>query len=209
MSQTPIIALEQEVEYLQEHVNIVTSQIFRSEQLDILQLSLINLMDMVKDQEIDLVLSQAGKSSLQKKLFIEKIVSSVRSRELRTLLETAVKQNHLEFFQERYLGSFLHKLRTWAEQFKVVKLELAIDFDDSDLRKMAMLLTEKIGCPVVLDIKVDKNLIGGTIVQFGSFISDYSLKTQLDLVKTNWKKAVLDNQPTSPKPPVNQSTPKG
>ena len=186
------ITLDQEVGYLQEHVNLITSQIYKAEQLDLLQLSLINLLDMVKDEEIDLILSQPNKSLAQKKLFLEKIIATVHSKELYQLLETALKQNHMEFFQGKYLGALLRQLRAWDEQFKVIKLAVALDFEDSDLRVMAALLSQKVQHPVALEIKVDKSLIGGAVIQYGSFISDYSIKTQLDMVRSSWKKAVLD-----------------
>lgn len=165
----------------------LTKNFFRAEQLDLLHLSLINLLDMVKDGEVDLLLDQEGKSMKQKRLFIDKLIAGVRSEELAEFL----RAQSVDFFREKDFGAFLEAMRKEAETFDIVRLTLAIEFKENDLKEMSQLLGEKIGRPVVLSIKVDRNLYGGAIVQHGSYQSDYTVHTQLDLFRSRWHRAVV------------------
>lgn len=165
----------------------LTKSFFRAEQLDLLHLSLINLLDMVKDGEVDLVLDQDSKSEQQKRLFIDKLIEGVRSQELAAFL----KAQPLDFFREKDFGTFLEAMRKEADTFDIVRLTLAIEFKEPALREMAAVLSEKIGKPVVLSIKVDRTLYGGAIVQHGSYQSDFSLHTQLDIFRSRWHRAVV------------------
>ena len=168
--------------------------IYLSEQLDLLHLAVINLLDMVTDQEIDLVLEQENKDDRQKKLFIEKLLQSIRCLPLQKLFQDHLEKNDLHFFQERNFGPFLNALHHAANQCTVVKLTVAIEFKEKDVRDLAVLLSKKIGQQVVLNLKVDKSMIGGAIVQHGSYLNDYSLKTQLDMYRSRWHHAVAENQ---------------
>ncbi|CAN5129830.1 hypothetical protein BH11PAT4_BH11PAT4_1190 [soil metagenome] len=163
------------------------SGFYKAEQLDLLYLSLISLTDMVKDGEVDLVLDQDKKSAKQKQLFIEKLVSGVQSPELKTFL----KKQPVDFFYERDLGPYLQQLKKEADQFEIVRLTVAAIFKEADLQEMANLLSEKLGKPAVLSIKVNRTLFGGAIVQHGSYQSDFSIHTQLDIFRSRWHKAVV------------------
>lgn len=168
---------------------LVTS-LYRAEQLDLLHLSLISLLDMVRDQEINLVLEQSSKSDQHKKLFLEKLIAGVKSKELAAALTTELKAGNLSFFEEKPFGDFLKAMQDIAHTCVIIRLTVAIAFKEKDIKEMATLMSEKIGAQVVLSCKVDGSLIGGVIIQHGSYVSDYSLKSQLDLFRSHWHKAV-------------------
>jgi F0F1-type ATP synthase delta subunit len=172
---------------MSSELSVLTAAFTKAEQLDLLYLSLINLMDMVKDGEVDLVLDQEGKSTKQKQLFLDKMVAGVQSVELATHL----KSQPMDFFYEKNLGPFLQQLKREADQFEIVRLTVAVVFKEKDLKEMATFLSEKLGKPTVLSIKLDKNLFGGVIVQHGSFQSDFSVHTQLDIFRSRWHRAVV------------------
>lgn len=176
----------------------ILEKIYRAEQVDFLHLSLINLLDMVKDGEIDLMLEQPKKTFKQKAAFIDKVIEGIESRELRAALleifqlELEDPAHELAFFREKYLGALLRTLQQEAEHFIIVKLVVAVDFKEKDLREMVDLLEGKIERQVALELRVDPDLIGGAIIQFGTYISDYSLKTRLDLFRSHWHRAVVE-----------------
>ena len=167
---------------------------YKAEQLDLLHLSLINLIDMVRDGEIDLVLDQDNKTLTQKKLFIEKLINDITSPELKKLLTDRLKNEGVEIFSEKNIGPFLHAIQRTANGCTVVKLTVATTFKEKDLQEMAAILSERIGKQVMLSIKVDTSLIGGVIMQHGSYLSDYTVKTQLDLYRSRWHKAVAEKK---------------
>ncbi len=173
-------------------VSALLAKLYRAEQLDALHLSIINLLDMVMDEEISLVLEQKGKTDTEKFSFLQKVVDSVHSPELHGLLEDAVHRKDLRFFDEKELGDLLRYLQKQAQQFVIVKLTVAVHFKEHDVWEFAALLSKKIDRPVVVSVKVEKDLIGGAIIQFGSYLSDFSIKTQLDIFRENWHKAVVE-----------------
>lgn len=170
----------------------VLGGLYLAEQLDHLHLSIINLLDMVRDEEIALVLDQEEKTLKEKRAFIGKVVQSVRSPELRGVLEDALKRNDLSFFQEKELGSILTSLQSEASKIAVVRVTVAVSFEADDVREMAELLSHKVGKQAVVSLKVDYSLIGGAIIQQGNYLSDYSVKSQLDLFRSRWHRAVTD-----------------
>lgn len=175
-----------------EQAHALVREIYRSEQLDLLHLAVINLLDMVKDEEIDLVLDQDNKSLQQKKLFLQKLTTSLNTPILQKEFERRIKAEDWEFFREKELGPFLQSIQHAANNCSVVKLTLALEFKESDVKEMSALLSERLGKQAVLSIKVDATLLGGAIVQQGSFQNDYTLKTQLDLYRSKWHKAVIE-----------------
>lgn len=178
-------------------------QIYLASQLDVLHLSLINVIDMVKDGEIDLLLDQAGKSPKQKALFLQKIVDGVESTELRqalqetlneqagTAMQSAVEDS-FSFFREHALADLLHRLQSNAESITIVRLQVATEFKPDDLREMATLLSKKINQQVALLPTVEHSLIGGAIVQFGTYLSDYSVRARLEQFRAHWHRAVIE-----------------
>jgi F-type H+-transporting ATPase subunit delta len=177
----------------EEITTSLLDKIYRAEQIDMLHLSLINLLDMVKDGEIDLVLDQNGKTFKQKAAFIDKIIEAVESKELKDGLleifniELEDTNQEMNYFREKYLGTLLRNLQEKAEKFTVVRLTLAKEFKDTDLREMVLILEKKIEKRVALEITVDSSLIGGAVIQFGTYISDYSLKSRLDQFRAHWR----------------------
>jgi F-type H+-transporting ATPase subunit delta len=176
-----------------EQAQVLVQEIYRSEQLDILHLAIINLLDMVRDGEIDLVLEQSNKSTEQKELFIKKLVESLKAEGLQKELRKHLAEHDLTFFREKELGPFLQDVQNKANECIVVKVTVAIEFKEKDVKEMAASLSARLGKQVVLSIQVNPTLIGGAIVQHGSFLNDYSLKTQLDLYRSRWQRAVTES----------------
>src|ERR1044072_178401 len=178
-------------------------KLYLAEQVDLLTLSLINLQDMIKDGEIDLVLQQAKKSVKQKAFFIQKIIEAVESPELRQMLEAELNrdlqntvkdsgnEHSFDYFREKNLEDVLHSLQGEAEKVGIVRLTVAIEFKEKDLREMAAFLTERLERKTALHVTVDKSLIGGVVVQSGNYISDYTVKTRLDQYRAQWHEAVV------------------
>jgi|GEM_PF-6856996 len=177
-----------------EAAHALVQELYQAEQLDLLHLAVINLLDMVKDGEIDLVLEQDNKSTEQKEAFLQKMVGEVRAAGLQKELQKHLDAHDIAFFQEKEFGPFLQTIQYAANGGVVAKLTVAIKFKDKDIKEMAAKFSAKLGKQVVLSIKVDPSLIGGAIIQHGSYLNDYSLKTQLDLYRSRWHRAVADKQ---------------
>ncbi len=170
----------------------ILSKMFVAHQLDLLHLSIINLLDMIKDGEIDLVLEQNKKTAVQKSLFIQKIIESLDSPELRDALQAELDAKNIDFFLEKHLRDILVALQKEAERIIPVHLTVAVEFKMRDLQDMVSLLSKSLGHQTVLDVHVDRSLIGGTVIQFGNYISDYSIKSRLEQFRSRWEEAVVE-----------------
>jgi len=147
---------------------------------------------MIKDGEIDLVLEQAKKTETQKRAFVQKVIDSLDSPELRDALQDELDSGSTDFFLEKHLRELLIALQKEAERILTVKLTVAIEFKQKDLQEMASLLSTNLGKPVALDVSIDHSLVGGTIIQYGNYISDYSIKSRLEQFRSRWKEAVVE-----------------
>lgn len=170
----------------------ILDQFYLAEQVDLLHLALTNLFEMVNAGEVDLILDQREKNAKQKKAFIEKIVSAVESPELKKVLEAKLEEDDLEFFRERSLVAHLEALEKAAEDIVIVKLWVAIDFKEKDYQEMVALLSQQLGQRTAIDVKVEHSQVGGAIVQYGTAIRDYTVKTRFEQIREHWKKAVVE-----------------
>jgi len=163
--------------------------------VDQLHLAVTRLLETVEAGEIDLVLEQAGKSEAQKQSFLDKQIDSLPSAALQKALEPVLKEKNFDFFSQKYLPDFLHQLQHAAEQIEVVNLTVACRFKPADILDMAHLLGERVGHPIAFKLDVDNSLIGGAIIQHGTYISDYSLRSRLNQFRDQWhgQVAALEN----------------
>lgn len=170
----------------------LVESIVQAEDLDRLHIAVINLLDMVRAEEIDLVLNQSEKNDAHKQKFVEKVIADVHSPHLQRYLQRLLATDGIDAFREKTLGQLLHDIQTAAEKVAIVKVTVAIEFKEADIKEMAALLASRLRQPVALSLKVDRSLIGGAIVQYGSYLSDFSVKTQLETYRSHWHKAVVE-----------------
>lgn len=173
-------------------IRSIVDQFYRSEQVDLLHLALTNLLEMTAAGEVDIFLDQRDKDATQKKAFIQKIINAIESPELKQALQAKLAEGDIDFFRERNLESALSALQKDTETIAIVRLHVAVEFKEADLREMVAQLHTQLGTPVALEISVEHSLIGGAIVQFGTAIRDYSIRSRLEQFREHWKKAVVE-----------------
>jgi len=66
---------------------------------------------------------------------------------------------------------------------KSVSVKSAIELDEIQLNELRTVLEKKLGKQVHINLTIDKNLIGGFIVQIDDTVIDASLKHQLELLR--------------------------
>jgi F0F1-type ATP synthase delta subunit len=173
-------------------VTSILDQFYTAAQVDLLHLAMTNLLEMISAGEVDIFLDQREKTLAQKKAFIQKIIAGVECPELKQGLQAKLAEGEVEFFRERNLEAALTALQKAAQDIVIVKLKVAVEFKEADLREMVAVLEEQLEAPAALDIQVEHSLIGGAIVQYGTAIRDYSLRSRLEQFRDHWKKAVVE-----------------
>lgn len=168
----------------------VLHEMISGQQLDRLHLSLVQLLDMANEGELDLILDQPNKTKHHKELFLRKVVDSLSCPELQIPLRAILREGNTDFFSRRNLVDWAKDLEHQAEAIAVIKLTVAIPFESREVRQFIRVLSRKMGRPVALEITTDPSLIGGVVIQHGNYLSDYSLKSRLDQFRSSWQRAV-------------------
>lgn len=164
---------------------------FIVDRIDDLYVALASLREMIKDHELELVLDNSGKSPEQKEAFIHKVINELPSIALREALTHLFEERSFDAFHENSLPGFLNDCQRAAESIGVVKMSIALLLKAEDLQEMALDFSKATGTPIAFKLAVQKNLLGGAVIQYGNYIHDCSLRTKIDQVKTKWKKAVV------------------
>jgi ATP synthase F1 delta subunit len=96
----------------------------------------------------------------------------------------------LELLAERHRMPVLFRIRRefdgmWAEEHKLLSVTItsAVELDDDikdDIRKK---IEEATGRKVEFDAKVDPNVLGGLVLQVGSFVMDASVRSRLEKLR--------------------------
>ena len=89
---------------------------------------------------------------------------------------------------KQIIASFEAKIAEKKNQV-TAKVTSATKLDDAQIQQIAGDLSKKTGKQVIVNAVVDESLIGGLIVKIGSAMYDYSVKTKLNRLAQQMKKA--------------------
>ena len=100
-----------------------------------------------------------------------------------------IKKGRLSVFSEicEFYESFLDK----EEGRLRAEVSLAMEADDKVIQEIRRKLEDVTGKQVVLNVKIDSNLIGGVVVKSGDLIYDGSVKSQLEKIEDRLKEGVV------------------
>jgi len=93
-------------------------------------------------------------------------------------------------FEPSHFADFNSALKNIASETSVIDLKIAVDLKDDDIQEIADYFSAKQQHKVILNISVDKSLIGGAIIKKDNYIMDFSLKNKLSTLSTQWKKSI-------------------
>ena len=117
----------------------------------------------------------------QKKSVLNKIFGKDNSENLNILLYILDKgrMNCIKYIVAEYLKIYYRKNRILD-----VRATFTKELTDEQKKKLINKLSQKTGKEINLEIKIDKNILGGGIIRIGDKIIDGSIRRELD----NWKR---------------------
>jgi len=117
----------------------------------------------------------------QKKSVLNEIFGKDNSENLNILLYILDKgrMNCIKYIVAEYLKIYYRKNRILD-----VKATFTKELTDEQKKKLINKLSQKTGKEINLEIKIDKNILGGGIIRIGDKIIDGSIRRELD----NWKR---------------------
>ena len=118
----------------------------------------------------------------QKKSVLNEIFGKDNSENLNILLYILDKgrMNCIKYIVAEYLKIYYRKNRILD-----VKATFTKELTDEQKKKLIDTLSQKTGKEINLEIKIDKDILGGGIIKIGDKIIDGSIRRELD----NWKKS--------------------
>ena len=118
----------------------------------------------------------------QKKSVLNEIFGKDNSENLNILLYILDKgrMNCIKYIVAEYLKIYYRKNRILD-----VKATFTKELTDEQKKKLIDKLSQKTGKEINLEIKIDKDILGGGIIRIGDKIIDGSIRRELD----NWKKS--------------------
>ena len=118
----------------------------------------------------------------QKKSVLNKIFGKDNSENLNILLYILDKgrMNCIKYIVAEYLKIYYRKNRILD-----VKATFTKELTDEQKKKLIDKLSQKTGKEINLEIKIDKDILGGGIIKIGDKIIDGSIRRELD----NWRKS--------------------
>ena len=118
----------------------------------------------------------------QKKSVLNEIFGKDNSENLNILLYILDKgrMNCIKYIVAEYLKIYYKKNRILD-----VRATFTKELTDEQKKKLIDKLSQKTGKEINLEIKIDKNILGGGVIRIGDKIIDGSIRRELD----NWKKS--------------------
>ena len=118
----------------------------------------------------------------QKKSVLNEIFGKDNSENLNILLYILDKgrMNCIKYIVAEYLKIYYRKNRILD-----VKATFTKELTDEQKKKLINKVSQKTGNEINLEIKIDKDILGGGIIKIGDKIIDGSIRRELD----NWKKS--------------------
>ena len=133
--------------------------------------------------DIDAFLSSLFETQNQS---LEKTLSSVGINTAKQL-----KEIMLNLKGKDKINNFLIGLKVNLQKFKVLKLSLAFESSENSIDNIFSWVLKNLGDGIILDIKTDKSLLGGAIIEFNGKYKDYSLKKALEETFGNKREEIL------------------
>lgn len=131
-----------------------------------------NLKKIVKNPEI---------TTKEKKKFFIDIFKGKMDEDLLTFLLILIEKDRILFLKEK-LDEF-RKIDLVNQNTKKANIITAVELTDEERAKLISQLSKKYGCSIILDEKIDPDIIGGIIIKVGDDLIDASIRTSIDDLK--------------------------
>lgn len=135
--------------------------------------------------KLDIVVS----SFYDKKKNPRTVLSEVFSRDKKTLIESLCEQETVNLDDPVSFATFVADVKKYIDSLKTVLLTLAFEPSANVLEKIADQITKGLSSGVIIDLRIDKGIIGGAIIEFAGRRRDYSVRKKL-LEKLDSKKNI-------------------
>ncbi len=128
-------------------------------------------------QDLDLLSNSLFKTHANLKRKINQLFTPYQSQ----LLYKILTSKKINFVKNAESGQeFIQDLQAYLDSLPILHLTLATLLPQQNLMQISDWLNTDTKSKIILDIVIDKNIIGGILIYQNGIYKDYSLKNQLD-----------------------------
>jgi F-type H+-transporting ATPase subunit delta len=178
---------------LEKYISQVLDLIYKKSEFDQILFDLSLFADKINYSTV-LNSGSALDDKGKRKELVSANLCNIDSTILREYFHRLLDEDDLWVFDPAHFKVFVEELSERSQRTVFIKLTTALQLADHDLRGLSVKLSKKMDQKVVIDLVVDKNIIGGTIIRKDNYILDYSIKTKLSNLATQWKKTIQQSK---------------
>jgi F-type H+-transporting ATPase subunit delta len=145
---------------------------------------------LIKDRLSYRTVVKNGADESKKEILVLHEIENLGSDQLKTYFRSLIKEKDLHLFDPGVFKVFYESLMETAEKILFFHITTAILLKQPDIIKLSKKLSEKMERHVIIDLRVDKTIIGGAIIKKDNYILDFSLRTKLSTLSSEWKKSI-------------------
>jgi len=138
----------------------------------------MNLLDNVCTKE-DADLLESELDTILSNLF-KKNIGQVLKKEIRLKTLEELKKNFADFSNTEKVEVALNKVKDEIRKLKVLSLSIGFEPAEQTLETIFEWVKKNMGEGIVLDIKIDKGILGGAVIAYEGKYRDESVKKMLD-----------------------------
>ncbi len=172
---------------IEKYLKAILDLIYRKDELEQISFDLSIFSDKIGYNS---VVKSSGDETDKRRILVESNLENIETDSLRNYFEELIKKGDLWLFDPGHFKTFSDEFAEISAKIVFFNLTAAIELNDEDTRNLTDKLSKKMERKVVIQLKVDKNILGGAIIKKDNFILDYSLKTRMNILTSQWKKSI-------------------
>ena len=125
---------------------------------------------------------------------VRKELENLNSETLKNYFGKLLDESDLWLFEPARYKVFSEEFEQTALKTDFLELTAAIELKPEDINKIESVISERMDRRVIVDVKVNPNLIGGAIIKKENYILDYSIETKLKNLSEKWKASIAKSK---------------
>ncbi len=159
----------------------------KKEQLDQIIFDVSNIGDEIGYKS---VVDKNGDDPAERKELVKNAVSKIKSELMKDYFNKYINESNILIFEPNRFKNFQDQLQAEIKKIICIRLTIAVELKKEDTKKISTKLSEKMEQKVLIDITVDKSIVGGAIIHKDNYIFDFSVKSKLGRLADEWKLAI-------------------
>lgn len=131
-------------------------------------------------------------SLYNKRIDLDKKMSELFSFEMKDKIKSYSWQEQINLNDPESFGKFLTTLREHIKNMPVVTIHIAFEPNDGIVKEVSEWFVEGFGKNILIDLQLDRSLIGGAKIIFNASEKDFSLRKRLEekYKPEDWRKFI-------------------